>query len=218
MIKIYFYILISLSTLLSQIVPLRFLEETSSLDEIQEGLKSNVIVEIKTSINPTDSIIWLGTGKGLSYQLDSLGGNSNFRTFNVSNNLTNGTKSTYLPSGGVSAIAIAGKKINPTTGNDTLIVSVANSKDGESVGAGIVIGNFSRKSPTNPIEWEFFEQPIDNQDDSTLNWGGLEISALPVTVFENNITYDLSVGKEYYWAASWAGGLRRFKKQNQCRS
>lgn len=215
MIKIYFYILISFSTLLSQIVPLRFLEETSSLDEIQEGLKSNVIVEIKTSINPTDSIIWLGTGKGLSYQLDSLGGNSNFRTFNVSNNLTNGTKSTYLPSGGVSAIAIAGKKINPTTGNDTLIVSVANSKDGESVGAGIVIGNFSRKSPTNPIEWEFFEQPIDNQDDSTLNWGGLEISALPVTVFENNITYDLSVGKEYYWAASWAGGLRRLKKQNE---
>ena len=46
MIKIYFYILISFSTLLSQIVPLRFLEETSSLDEIQEGLKSNVIVEI----------------------------------------------------------------------------------------------------------------------------------------------------------------------------
>lgn len=215
MIKVYFYILISFSTLLSQIVPLRFLEETSSLDEIQEGLKSNVIVEIKTSINPTDSIIWLGTGKGLSYQLDSLGGNSNFRTFNVSNNLTNGTKSTYLPSGGVSAIAITGKKINPTTGNDTLIVSVANSKDGESVGAGIVIGNFSRKSPTNPIEWEFFEQPIDNQDDSTLNWGGLEISALPVTVFENNITYDLSVGKEYYWAASWAGGLRRLKKQNE---
>jgi len=170
MIKIYFYMLISLSTLFSQIVPLRFLEETSSLDEIQEGLKSNVIVEIKTSINPTDSIIWLGTGKGLSYQLDSLGGNSNFRTFNVSNNLTNGTKSTYLPSGGVSAIAIAGKKINPTTGNDTLIVSVANSKDGESVGAGIVIGNFSRKSPTNPIEWEFFEQPIDNQDDSTITW------------------------------------------------
>lgn len=207
--------LISLSTLFSQIVPLRFLEETSSLDEIQEGLKSNVIVEIKTSINPTDSIIWLGTGKGLSYQLDSLGGNSNFRTFNVSNNLTNGTKSTYLPSGGVSAIAIAGKKINPTTGNDTLIVSVANSKDGESVGAGIVIGNFSRKSPTNPIEWEFFEQPIDNQDDSTITWGGLEISALPVTVFENNITYDLSVGKEYYWAASWAGGLRRLKKQNE---
>ncbi|MAI88482.1 MAG: hypothetical protein CMF98_05415 [Candidatus Marinimicrobia bacterium] len=215
MIKIYFYMLISLSTLFSQIVPLRFLEETSSLDEIQEGLKSNVIVEIKTSINPTDSIIWLGTGKGLSYQLDSLGGNSNFRTFNVSNNLTNGTKSTYLPSGGVSAIAIAGKKINPTTGNDTLIVSVANSKDGESVGAGIVIGNFSRKSPTNPIEWEFFEQPIDNQDDSTITWGGLEISALPVTVFENNITYDLSVGKEYYWAASWAGGLRRLKKQNE---
>ena len=129
--------------------------------------------------------------------------------------MTNGTKSTYLPSGGVSAIAIAGKKINPTTGNDTLIVSVANSKDGESVGAGIVIGNFSRKSPTNPIEWEFFEQPIDNQDDSTFNWGGLEISALPVTVFENNITYDLSVGKEYYWAASWAGGLRRLKKQNE---
>ena len=214
MIKIYFYILISFSTLLSQIVPLRFLEETSSLDEIQEGLKSNVIVEIKTSINPTDSIIWLGTGKGLSYQLDSLGGNSNFRTFNVSDNLIDGTKSIYLPSGGVSAIGISGKKINPTTGNDTLIVSVANTKNGESVGVGVVVGNFSRKNPTNPIEWEYFEQPTDDQEDSILTWGGLEINALPVTVFENNITYDLSIGKQYFWAASWAGGLRRLKKQS----
>ena len=214
MTKICFYIFLSYSMVFSQIIPLRFLNEGSSTDEIEVGLKSNVIVEIKTSVNPTDSIIWLGTGKGLSYQLDSLGGNSNFRTFNVSDNLIDGTKSIYLPSGGVSAIGISGKKINPTTGNDTLIVSVANTKNGESVGAGVVVGNFSRKNPTNPIEWEYFEQPTDDQEDSILTWGGLEINALPVTVFENNITYDLSIGKQYFWAASWAGGLRRLKKQS----
>ena len=214
MTKICFYIFLSYSMVFSQIIPLRFLNEGLSTDEIEVGLKSNVIVEIKTSVNPTDSIIWLGTGKGLSYQLDSLGGNSNFRTFNVSDNLIDGTKSIYLPSGGVSAIGISGKKINPTTGNDTLIVSVANTKNGESVGAGVVVGNFSRKNPTNPIEWEYFEQPTDDQEDSILTWGGLEINALPVTVFENNITYDLSIGKQYFWAASWAGGLRRLKKQS----
>ena len=214
MTKICFYIFLSYSMVFSQIIPLRFLNEGSSTDEIEVGLKSNVIVEIKTSVNPTDSIIWLGTGKGLSYQLDSLGGNSNFRTFNVSDNLIDGTKSIYLPSGGVSAIGISGKKINPTTGNDTLIVSVANTKNGESVGAGVVVGNFSRKNPTNPIEWEYFEQPIDDQEDSILTWGDLEINALPVTVFENNITYDLSIGKQYFWAANWAGGLRRLKKQS----
>ena len=196
MTKICFYIFLSYSMVFSQIIPLRFLNEGLSTDEIEVGLKSNVIVEIKTSVNPTDSIIWLGTGKGLSYQLDSLGGNSNFRTFNVSDNLIDGTKSIYLPSGGVSAIGISGKKINPTTGNDTLIVSVANTKNGESVGAGVVVGNFSRKNPTNPIEWEYFEQPTDDQEDSILTWGGLEINALPVTVFENNITYDLSIGKQ----------------------
>ncbi len=214
MTKICFYIFLSYSMVFSQIIPLRFLNEGLSTDEIEVGLKSNVIVEIKTSVNPTDSIIWLGTGKGLSYQLDSLGGNSNFRTFNVSDNLIDGTKSIYLPSGGVSAIGISGTKINPTTGNDTLIVSVANTKNGESVGAGVVVGNFSRKNPTNPIEWEYFEQPTDDQEDSILTWGGLEINALPVTVFENNITYDLSIGKQYFWAASWAGGLRRLKKQS----
>lgn len=214
MTKICFYIFLSYSMVFSQIIPLRFLNEGLSTDEIEVGLKSNVIVEIKTSVNPTDSIIWLGTGKGLSYQLDSLGGNSNFRTFNVSDNLIDGTKSIYLPSGGVSAIGISGKKINPTTGNDTLIVSVANTKNGESVGAGVVVGNFSRKNPTNPIEWEYFDQPTDDQEDSILTWGGLEINALPVTVFENNITYDLSIGKQYFWAASWAGGLRRLKKQS----
>ena len=214
MTKICFYIFLSYSMVFSQIIPLRFLNEGLSTDEIEVGLKSNVIVEIKTSVNPIDSIIWLGTGKGLSYQLDSLGGNSNFRTFNVSDNLIDGTKSIYLPSGGVSAIGISGKKINPTTGNDTLIVSVANTKNGESVGAGVVVGNFSRKNPTNPIEWEYFEQPTDDQEDSILTWGGLEINALPVTVFENNITYDLSIGKQYFWAASWAGGLRRLKKQS----
>ena len=214
MTKICFYIFLSYSMVFSQIIPLRFLNEGLSTDEIEVGLKSNVIVEIKTSVNPTDSIIWLGTGKGLSYQLDSLGGNSNFRTFNVSDNLIDGTKSIYLPSGGVSAIGISGKKINPTTGNDTLIVSVANTKNGESVGAGVVVGNFSRKNPTNPIEWEYFDQPKDDQEDSILTWGGLEINALPVTVFENNITYDLSIGKKYFWAASWAGGLRRLKKQS----
>jgi len=214
MTKICFYIFLSYSMVFSQIIPLRFLNEGLSTDEIEVGLKSNVIVEIKTSVNPTDSTIWLGTGKGLSYQLDSLGGNSNFRTFNVSDNLIDGSKSIYLPSGGVSAIGISGKKINPTTGNDTLIVSVANTKNGESVGAGVVVGNFSRKNPTNPIEWEYFEQPTDDQEDSILTWGGLEINALPVTVFENNITYDLSIGKQYFWAASWAGGLRRLKKQS----
>jgi len=194
-------------------MPLRFLEELDSSNDTQNGLKSNIIVEIKTSINSTDSIVWLGTGKGLSYQLDSLSGNNYSKTFNVSKNLINGTKSILLPDGGISAIGISGKKINPSSGNDTLLVAVANSENGESIGSGLVTGNFSRRNPTSPIEWEYFEQPIDNQEDSIMVWGGIEINALPITVLQNNITYDISIGKQYFWIASWAGGLRRLKRK-----
>ena len=61
---------------------------------------------------------------------------------------------------------------------------------------------------------EYFDQPKDSSGDSTLSWGGVTLSALPVTVPQNNVTYDIAIGKRYYWAASWAGGLRRLDKSN----
>ena len=47
MTKICFYILLTYSMVFSQIIPLRFLNEGSSTDEIEVGLKSNVIVAFK---------------------------------------------------------------------------------------------------------------------------------------------------------------------------
>ncbi len=42
----------------------------------------------------------------------------------------------------------------------------------------------------------------------------VDLRALPVTVLQNNVTYDIAIGDRYYWIASWAGGLRRLNRND----
>ena len=189
-----------LGSLSAQVVPGTFLARAEE-DSTLPGLQSNVVVEIRAQ---GDSLIWLGTGKGLSVQKDSLDNRNSARTFQTSKNITAGETGQVLPEGGISAVGVAGK--------DTLLVSVATTIDEEIAGGGLALSINSRDPTT--TTWSYFDQPKDSSGDSTLSWGGVTLSALPVTVPQNNVTYDIAIGKRYYWAASWAGGLRRLNKSD----
>ena len=167
------------------------------VDSTQGGLQSNAIFEIKTQ---GDSLVWLGTGEGLSFMRDS----ATARTFYSSSELTSGQTTVVLPKGGASALGVAGR--------DTLLASFADTKNGVATGSGLALSYDSRD--TAGVSWVYFSQPIDSSGDSTLTWGGVSIKALPVTVPEKNVTYDIAVSNGYFWITSWAGGLRRLNQNS----
>lgn len=170
----------------------KYLDTTSASfpDSTYSGLSSNSISDIRLQ---NDTLIWLGTGQGLSWlNNDSL----DIFTYYTSEELVDETATDLLPAGGVSALAIE---------NDRIAVAVAGQKSGVSAGMGIVITDSSRSN------WLYFDQPVDGVDDTLASWfGGRSFKTLPVTVSEQNITYDASIASDYLWIASWAGGIRRY--------
>ena len=200
MIRNAFSISFLLGSLCAQVVPGTFLARADE-DTTLKGLQSNVVVEIRAQ---GDSLIWLGTGKGLSVQRDSLISSNSTRTFQTSKEIVAGETGGVLPEGGISGVGVAGK--------DTLLVSVATTIDEETAGGGLALTVNS--SSSGAVSWYYFDQPKDGEGDSTISWGGKSMSALPVTVPQSNVTYDIAIGDRYYWIASWAGGLRRLNRSD----
>jgi len=64
-------------------------------------------------------------------------------------------------------------------------------------------------SPDNGDTWYHVEQPLDDYDVDTLQYGDNRIPALGITTDAANITYQMSTFGDEVWAASFAGGLRR---------
>ncbi|MFQ6674738.1 MAG: FlgD immunoglobulin-like domain containing protein [Fidelibacterota bacterium] len=170
-------------------------QQVLQVDSTQSGLQSNVVTEIRIQ---GDSLVWLGTGRGLSVMRDTL----SLRSFYTASRLTPGQSSLVLPEGGVSAIG--------TGGEDTLLVAVAVTRDGVTTGGGLAFT--ANSQDTTGVRWLYYSQPVDSAGDSTLSWGGVSLKALPITVPQQNVTYDIAVGKDYFWTASWAGGLRRLSR------
>jgi len=167
-----------------------------SVDSLTTGLQSNVIAEIQLQ---GDSLVWIGTGAGLSLLRDSVAA----MTFTTGSDFTEGGPTDYLPSGGISAIAAAG---------DTLFVATATtSETNNPMGNGFV---WSTNSTDTTISWTYFSQPTEGAADSLPPFAGKFFRALPVTVEEFNVTYDASISGNYIWIASWAGGLRRYDITN----
>ena len=178
-------------------VPRTFLAR-SEADTTVEGFQSNVIVEIRTQ---GDSVVWFGTGRGLSVMKDSV----NVISFPSSATVPDGQTGKALPEGGVSAVGVAGK--------DTVLTAIATTIDNETAGGGLAL-SVNSSSPADDVSWYYFDQPKDSSGDSTITWGGVDLRALPVTVLQNNVTYDIAIGDRYYWIASWAGGLRRLNRND----
>ena len=156
-------------------------------------LASNVISEIKLQ---GDSTVWLGTGQGLAMMQDSIS------VFAMGSLTIEESDTIMLLTDGISAIAV----------NDSSIIVAGATDDGVTpVGAGLY---FAEDALDSIISWIHFSQPVDNQTDTLADFANKYFRALPITVSNNNVTYDAAISDDYIWITSWAGGLRRIPLQN----
>ena len=156
-------------------------------------LPSNVISEIKLQ---GDSTVWLGTGQGLAMMQDSTS------IFAMGSLTIEESDTIILLTDGISAIAV----------NDSSIIVAGATDDGVTpVGAGFY---FAEDALDPTISWIHFSQPVDNQTDTLADFADKYFRALPITVANNNVTYDAAISDDYIWITSWAGGLRRIPLQN----
>ena len=156
-------------------------------------LTSNVISEIKLQGNST---VWLGTGQGLAMMQDSIS------VFAMGSLTIEEPDTIMLLTDGISAIAV----------NDSSIIVAGATDDGVTpVGAGLY---FAEDALDSTISWIHFSQPVDNQTDTLADFANKYFRALPITVSNNNVTYDAAISDDYIWITSWAGGLRRIPLQN----
>ena len=173
-----------------------FREMASDSIDLHNELKSNVISEIKLQ---GDSTVWLGTGQGLAMMQDSIS------VFAMGSLTIEESDTIMLLTDGISAIAV----------NDSSIIVAGATDDGVTpVGAGFY---FAEDALDPTISWIHFSQPVDNQTDTLAGFADKYFRALPVTVANNNVTYDAAISDDYIWIASWAGGLRRIPLQNNAR-
>ena len=178
-------------------------DSTDSLLLSTNTMLSNVVTEV---ILQADNLVWLGTGLGISIISDSL----SVKTLQDTLDLTNGSYTTRIPRGGISAMT-TGDQGGPY--EKFMFAAAAGSENDIPIGKGIV---FTTDATDSTINWIYFDQPIDDALSDTIPFGDIGfVAVLPVTVPQANVTYDMDLSEEFAWTASWAGGLRRFKFSDQ---
>ena len=174
-------------------------DSTDSLLLSTNTILSNVVTEV---ILQADNLVWLGTGLGISIISDSL----SVKTLQDTLDLTNGSYTTRIPRGGISAMT-TGDQGGPY--EKFMFAAAAGSENDIPIGKGIV---FTTDATDSTINWIYYDQPIDDALSDTIPFGDIGfVAVLPVTVPQANVTYDMDLSEEFAWTASWAGGLRRFK-------
>nr|MBP9095582.1 hypothetical protein [Ignavibacteria bacterium] len=152
---------------------------------------SNFIIDILK--NGRGDTVWFATGKGIMRTVD------NFQSFQSFNGIE--------PFGDDD---VAGLMIN----RNMVAVSTARTEiindEGVATGTGIKI------STDRGLTWTSCPQPTDPQSANTINYGSNVISALPVTVPQQNLSYDIAITRNQgdtnnytVWITSFAGGLRK---------
>ena len=130
--------------------------------------------------------IWVGTGNGLSRSTD---GGSSWTNFYGSKDF------------GTDNIAAIGYN-HGTVWVSTAVTVTEN-------GSPVDKGTGLKYTTDNGANWTSLPQPIDAQSDSTVIYGQNHLFALPVTVPEQNLTYDIAFTPNTVWVADFAGGLRK---------
>ena len=144
---------------------------------------SNSILDI-IAIGDT---VWLGTSRGVSVSFDR------------GENWTNFYGTSPFGTDNVSAL-----------GYDNGVVWAATATSVEGTGGGTVPKGTGLKYTTdNGLTWTAIPQPVDHPDSNTVRYGDNILQALPVTVGEQNLTYDIAFTPGTVWITSFAGGLRK---------
>ena len=150
---------------------------------------SNSILDI-IAIGDT---VWLGTSRGISV------------SFNSGESWTNFYGSSPFGTDNISAL-----------GYNNGVVWAATATSVEGTGGGMVPKGTGLKYTTDNGEtWTPIPQPVDHPDSTTVRYGNNILQALPVTVGEQNLTYDIAFTPGTIWITSFAGGLRKSTNMGQ---
>lgn len=154
---------------------------------------SNFVSDIIVVSNPEGDTIWFGTGKGLS------------RTVNRGVTFQNYYGTDPFGDDDVSGIAVYKNWVVVSTAYTQTI-----NEENVPTGTGIKVSSDYGET------WKKYPQPIDAIDDDTIQYGISNIYALPITVDEFNLTYDIQITRKnltsdslVFWIASWAGEFRK---------
>jgi hypothetical protein len=132
-----------------------------------------------------DSTVWIGTGKGLARTKT---GGATWESFAGLSQFAN-------PS--IFSVAVRGDTIWTSTGYNK-----------ETDAGSVQTGSGYAYSLDNGMSWNGLPQAMDGQFDTAGVYGVNMIHFLPVTVPEQNVTFDVSLTGRIVWIASWSSGIR----------
>lgn len=159
----------------------------SDKDYLSKTTSPNPISNSIGDIITIGDTVWLGTSRGVCVSFDR------------GNNWTNFYDTSPFGIDAVSSI-----------GYNKGVVWAATATSVEGVGGGNVDKGTGLKFTTdNGLNWTAFPQPVDADTDTEEIYGNNVIPALPVTVAEQNLTYDIAFTPGTIWITSFAGGLRK---------
>jgi len=160
-----------------------FNNERKSLSKINS---SNPISNSILDVIAIGDTVWLGTSRGVSVSFDR------------GENWTNFFGTSPFGNDNVSAI-----------GYDKGTFWAATAQTVEGIAGDVPAGTGLKYTTDNGINWASVPQPIDAATDTSVEYGINIIPALPVTVTEQNLTFDIAFTPGTVWITSFAGGLRK---------
>ncbi len=156
------------------------------LDIQEPGLSSPLPSNSVSHLVVQEAFVWIGTSKGAARSSD---GGRSWEDF---------ASDPAFARPGIFALTVAGDSAWCSTGFTQDI-------DGSSVQTGAGYAYTLDDAAT----WSFADQPLDAADDSLVQYGVNTVRFLPVTVKEQNVTFDIALTTGTVWVASWSSGLRR---------
>jgi len=146
-----------------------------------------------TDIIIAGDTVWFATGSGIMRTID------NFQNFQ-----------NYFGLSPFGDDDISGLSVNTNVVVTSTAISEEISGDVVPVGTGIKV------STDYGLNWDSYPQPMDGLNDTIVIYGANVLSALPVVVPQQNLSYDIAITKTQndtnnftIWITSFAGGLRK---------
>jgi hypothetical protein len=149
---------------------------------------SNSISHISTD----SASVWIGTGKGLAR---SYNGGLTWESFRYD---------PAFATQGIFAMDVAGAQVWAATGYNKDVNDQS-----------VQTGSGYSHSTDNGGTWTHLPQTLDGPGDSLVGYGTNVVRFLPVTVPEQNVTFDLDVHDSTVWIASWSSGIRKSTNNGQ---